>query len=150
MNINSLAGTGSVEFESNMTGPLNESVVLKIAGKNADGTEMATPFDLSDLDSWKQNSPAQSYDASALQVLYGGSGNIVMKGGNNQSAATVYAPNAGFHLQGHPGSVRVDPGQDDYERWQRQHSLRPPPLQRLLRRRPTDDRHLHLETLLSA
>ena len=108
LNINSLAGSGDVEFASNMTGPLNESVVIKIAGKNADGTDMATPFDLSELGSWKQNSPASSYDASALQIVYGGSGDIVMKGGNSQSAATIYAPNASFTFKGTQDLFRVD------------------------------------------
>ena len=99
VNINALNGGGSVEIEANMTGPLNEAVVLKIAGKNADGTDMVTPFDLSTM-SWKQNSPATSYDASALQIAYGGSANISMTGGSSQSAAMIYAPNASFTLQG--------------------------------------------------
>ena len=99
VNINALNGDGAVEIQANMTGPLNESVVLKIAGKNADGTDMVTPFDLSAM-SWKQNSAAQSYDASALQIAYGGTANISMKGGNTQSAAMIYAPNASFTLQG--------------------------------------------------
>ena len=48
---------------------------------------------------WKQNSPAESYDASALQVVYAGSGTIAMQG-NAQSALTVYAPNADYVLSG--------------------------------------------------
>ena len=99
VNINALNGSGDVEIQANMTGPLNEAVVLKIAGKNADGTDMVTPFDLSTM-SWKQNSAAASYDASALQIAYGGTANISMKGGNSQSAAMIYAPNASFTLQG--------------------------------------------------
>jgi hypothetical protein len=102
ININSLSGTGEIQVDANMTGSLNESVVIKVAGKNADGSESTVPFDLSAM-SWKQNSTvgANSYDASALQIIYGGSGTIYMKGsGNGQSAATIYAPNASFHLQG--------------------------------------------------
>ena len=99
ININSLNGAGNVEVAANMVSNTNQSVVLKIAGKNADGTEMTTPFDLSAM-SWKQNSPGNSYDASALQIVYGGSATISMKGGNSQSAATIYAPNATFELQG--------------------------------------------------
>lgn len=99
VNLNSLNGSGDVEINANMTGPLNESVVLKINGKNPDNTDMVTPFDLSTM-AWKQNSPAASYDASALQIVYGGTAEISMKGGNSQSAATIYAPNASFTLQG--------------------------------------------------
>jgi hypothetical protein len=99
VNINSLTGSGDVEISANLVSNTNESVVLKIAGKNADGTDMTTPFDLSTM-SWKQNSAASSYDASALQIVYGGPATISMKGGNSQSAATIYAPNANFTLQG--------------------------------------------------
>ena len=98
ININSLGGFGAVEVEANMVGNTNQSVVLKIAGMNADATEMTT-IDMSNL-TWKQNSPANSYDASALQIVYGGSGTVMMKGGNSQSAATIYAPNANFELLG--------------------------------------------------
>lgn len=101
VNLNSLvvSGGGRVEVEANMGAThANEAVVLKFAGKNADGTDMTTPFQLSDL-GWKQNSPNYSYDASSLQIVYGGTGQISMYG-NAQSAATIYAPNASFLLQG--------------------------------------------------
>jgi pyridoxal/pyridoxine/pyridoxamine kinase len=52
---------------------------------------------------WKQNASvnaANKYDASALQIVYGGTGTVYMDGGNNQSAATIYAPNANFILKG--------------------------------------------------
>jgi hypothetical protein len=99
VNINALNGSGEVEINANLTGSLNESVILKVAGLNADSTEMDLPFDLSTM-SWKQNSPTQSYDASALQIVYGGTKTISMQGGNSQSAAVIYAPNADFELQG--------------------------------------------------
>jgi hypothetical protein len=99
ININALNGSGDVEIAANMAGDNGEAVVLKIAGKNSDGTDMTTPFDLS-LMSWKQNSGVQSYNAAALQIAYGGTANISMKGGNSQSAAMIYAPNASFSLQG--------------------------------------------------
>jgi hypothetical protein len=105
VNVNSLTappsgGGGSVEIDANLTsGVTDQSVVLKIAGKNPDGSEMAVPFDFEGL-SWKQNSTAKSYDASALQIVYGGTQTIQMTGGNSQSAATVYAPNANFILKG--------------------------------------------------
>jgi hypothetical protein len=99
ININSLNVDGDLTF----TYANNDaSVIMQFAGKNADGTEMTTtPFNLSDLASWKQNKPSgHTYDASALQIVYGGSAPINMSGGNLQSAATIYAPNAAFSLQG--------------------------------------------------
>jgi hypothetical protein len=99
VNINSLAGTGEIQVQANMTTNNNEAVVLKVAGLNPDGSEMTTPFDLSQM-SWKQNTTNHKYDASTLQIVYGGSGTINMDGGNSQSAATIYAPNANFYLQG--------------------------------------------------
>jgi hypothetical protein len=106
VNVNSLTGSGNIQVDANIAGtgpggttPLDQSVVLKIAGKNADGTEMAIPLDFEGL-SWKQNSTAKSFDASALQIVYGGTQTIQMTGGNSQSAATVYAPNANFILKG--------------------------------------------------
>jgi Tfp pilus assembly protein PilX len=99
VNINSLSGDGDFEVNANLTGPLNEAVVLKVAGKNPDNTDMAVPFDLSQM-SWKQNSPNHNYDASALQIVYGGPATIAMEGGNSQSAVSIYAPNADFELQG--------------------------------------------------
>ena len=97
--INSMGGSGDLEFASNLTGPLNESVVLQLYGKEADGTtDLDVPMDLSSI-GWKQNSAAESYDASALQLVYGGSGSITLEG-NDQSAMTIYAPNADFVLSG--------------------------------------------------
>jgi len=106
LNVNSLTGSGNIEVDANLPGtgpsgstPTDQMVILKIAGKKADGTEMAVPMDFEGL-SWKQNSTARSYDASALQIVYGGTQTIQMTGGNSQSAATVYAPNANFILKG--------------------------------------------------
>ena len=110
VNLNSLSGSGEIQIQANMGATnLNESVVLKVAGKNPDGTDMAAPFDLSTM-SWKQNASvnaANKYDASAVQIVYGGPGTISLTG-NAQSAVTIYAPNAAFSLQGTPdlyGSV---------------------------------------------
>jgi hypothetical protein len=100
VNLNSLTGSGNVEIDANVAPTVtDQSVILKVAGKNPDGSEMAVPFDFEGL-SWKQNSTAKSYDASALQIVYGGTQTILMTGGNSQSAATVYAPNANFILKG--------------------------------------------------
>ena len=99
VNINSLTGNGTMEVNANTTGVNNESVILKISGKNPDGTEMTVPLDLETL-AWKQNAATTKYDASSLQIVYGGSATINMKNGNSQSAATIYAPNANFELKG--------------------------------------------------
>jgi len=107
VNINSLAGSGNIVFDS--LGSLNQAVVLKVAGKNpagvtnpslADPSDMLVAVDLASL-GWKQNAaaPADMYDAAAIQIVYPGTGTINMKG-NDQSAATVYAPNASFALTG--------------------------------------------------
>jgi hypothetical protein len=72
---------------------------MKVAGKNSDGTDMPTAVDLSAM-SWKQNTLSSNYDASTFQITYGCSQTIYMQGGNSQSAATIYAPNARFVLQG--------------------------------------------------
>jgi hypothetical protein len=98
VNLNSISGTGNVQFDYASN---NQMVILKIAGKNPDGSDMTTPFDFSQLNSWKQNKPSgANYDASALQIVYGGSQNIVMQGGNSQSGASIYAPSASFTLKG--------------------------------------------------
>jgi hypothetical protein len=103
ININSLDGSGNIELQANMGATNNnEAIVLKVAGKNTDGTDMAEPFNLEDM-GWKQNATtnaANKYDASALQIVYGGTGTINMDGGNSQSAAVIYAPNANFVLKG--------------------------------------------------
>jgi hypothetical protein len=100
VNINSLTGSGNIQVSANLVTDTGQSVVLKVAGKNADGTDMATPVDLASM-GWKQNAAgaAAKYDAAALQIVYPGTGTISMVG-NPQSAATIYAPNANFALQG--------------------------------------------------
>ncbi len=101
VNINSLTGSGNFEVDANLSGAGNEAVVLKVAGLNADGSEMPVALDLDTL-SWKQNSTVSQakYDASALQIVYGGHQTLNMNGGNAQSAAMIYAPNADFQLKG--------------------------------------------------
>jgi Tfp pilus assembly protein PilX len=98
--LNSLSGSGTVQIDANQTSPTqNQSVVMKVAGKNPDGTDMPIAFDLTAM-AWKQNTLSSNYDASTFQIDYGGSQIIQMQGGNSQSAATIYAPNARFILQG--------------------------------------------------
>ncbi len=100
VNINSLTGSGTVVVDTNTGATTNQAVVLKIAGKNPDGTDMATPIDLEST-GWKQNAAnGHQYDASAFQIVYGGTGTLNMDGGNAQTAASIYAPNATFYLKG--------------------------------------------------
>ena len=100
VNINSLVGNNN----SNITfdyATNSQQVILKVAGKMPDGTDMPVPFDLTQLNAWKQNKPSgANYDATALQIAYNGTANISMKGGNTADGATIYAPNATFTLQG--------------------------------------------------
>jgi hypothetical protein len=96
VNINSFGGAGNVTIKANKGATdVGESVVLKVAGKNPDGTDMASPFDLGD---WVIDSNFK-YDAATLQIAYGGSASFSMHG-NSTAAATIYAPNAAFNLQG--------------------------------------------------
>ena len=94
VNINSFSG--DVQINANL-GATNagESVVLKVYGKDASGNELANPFDLG---AWTLNSNFD-FDASTLQIVYGGHASLSM-GGNNSAAASIYAPNAAFSLHG--------------------------------------------------
>ena len=94
ININSLDGDIQINANQGAT-DAGESVVLKVAGKNSDGTDMSSPFSLG---SFSLNSNFK-YDAATLQIVYGGPSPISM-GGNDQAAAVIYAPNADFTLQG--------------------------------------------------
>lgn len=83
-----LTGNGRIVIDD---GP----VVIHIAGKNSDGTDMATPIDMhggGDL-------ATPSHDASQLQVIYGGGGTLKMRGGSD-AAMVLYAPNASADLRG--------------------------------------------------
>jgi len=100
VNINSLTGRGGVLIDANTGASSDQAVILKVAGKNTDGSDMTTPIDLEET-GWKQNAAnGRQYDASAFQLVYGGTGTINMDGGNAQTAAMIYAPNATFYLQG--------------------------------------------------
>jgi hypothetical protein len=96
--LNSFGGAGNVTIRANKgTGTdIGQSVVLKVAGKEADGvTDMAAPFALGD---WVIDSDF-AYDAANLQITYGGTASFSMHG-NDTAAATIYAPNAAFTLLG--------------------------------------------------
>src|SRR5262249_39714361 len=68
VNLNSLNGAGDIEVEANMGATnANESVVIRVAGKNPPGvtstlpdpTDMLVPFDLEAM-GWKQNATVNS------------------------------------------------------------------------------------------
>ena len=147
VNINSLGGSGNIEIAANVGGALNQAVVLKVAGKNPAGatSRAADPTDMVDADRPRRASggsrtplpPPTSTTRRRLQIVYPGTGTISMTG-NPQAAATIYAPNADVRAPGHCGLVRFRAGQEDRQRRQREHSLRPPPAVSVLRGRTAD------------
>ena len=101
MNSLSLAGGGNIAVKAASS---NQSVIVNFAGKNADGTDMATVIDFGGNGggSFMNNSTCTGcsvYDASMLQFVYGGTGAISLRG-NSGAAATTYAPNAAVTLTG--------------------------------------------------
>jgi hypothetical protein len=87
--LNSLKANGNVTLQVD-SGP----VVIRVNGKNADGTEIAVPIDLTGgavigLD----------YQPRNLQFVYGGEGTLKLNGGSSTSFL-VYAPNATVNLLG--------------------------------------------------
>ena len=146
ININSLTGSGDVEIEANTdAGDANESVVLKVAGKAADGvTELAVPFDLSQM-AWKQNSASQQLRRVGAPDRLRRLSRDQHEGRQQPVGRDDLRAQRGLHAAGHSGSVRVGTGQNGHQRRQRRHSLRPAPRDRLLGRRPPDGRQLHLE-----
>ncbi|MBI3490878.1 MAG: hypothetical protein HY047_03670 [Acidobacteria bacterium] len=94
----SLTGGSSIGVSATSTG---QSVVVDVVGKNPDGTDIATPIDFTGgtYTSVTGCATCSSYDASMLQIVYGGSGSINMTG-NSSAAAVFYAPNAAVTLTG--------------------------------------------------
>jgi Tfp pilus assembly protein PilX len=84
-NINSI---GNVNVTTGTSALGSSSVVINMAGKNTDGSQMANPFSLT-----SQTLVNPTMDASKLQILYAGTGSIDMHGGAN-AAMLLYAPNA--------------------------------------------------------
>lgn len=70
------------------------SVTINLVGRNSDGSQMADPFDTKG-----QAVVNSGMVASALQVLYAGTGTINMTGGSN-AAMVLYAPNAAVVTHG--------------------------------------------------
>jgi len=99
-NINSLSLQGQAEIAVQATSP-SQSVLVNVSGKNPDGSDIATPIDFAGgtFASVQGCGTCSNYDASMLQFLYGGTGNIVLTG-NSGAAATFYAPQANATVEG--------------------------------------------------
>jgi hypothetical protein len=69
-------------------------VIINIAGLNADGSTMATPVTVTG-----QGIVNTSFKSTDLQIVYGGTGEVKLAGGDN-TAAVVYAPNATSNITG--------------------------------------------------
>ncbi|HMF93868.1 MAG TPA: pilus assembly PilX N-terminal domain-containing protein [Vicinamibacterales bacterium] len=99
-NLNSLKLVGGSTIGVAATNP-SQGVVLGIIGKDPTGAAIASPVDLT---GGSQTAVAgcascSNYDASMLQMVYAGTGELKV-GGTNDSVMTVYAPNALFTLEG--------------------------------------------------
>jgi hypothetical protein len=98
-NVNSVLLNGGSSIGVSTTSA-TEGVIVNIAGKDAAGTVIATPVDFSGgMTATVDQNPltgcpaCSQYDASLLQFVYGGTGQLIL-GGNAQFTAAVYAPNA--------------------------------------------------------
>ena len=100
----------AVDRERKATIP-TQGVLVNVVGKNTDGTDIAMPIDFVGrlFRRGERLRRCSNYDASILQFVYGGTGEIKMKG-NSGAAATFYAPNAQWNSAG-LGSLRVDTGE---------------------------------------
>jgi hypothetical protein len=99
-NVNSIELQGGSTLGIAAASP-SEGVILGVVGKDPAGTAIAMPVDLT---GGSQTAvigcpTCSNYDASLLQMVYAGTGELKV-GGNNDSVMTVYAPNALFTLSG--------------------------------------------------
>ncbi len=100
-NFNSISLAGGSSIGASATGP-TQDVLVNIVGKNPDGTAIATPVDFTGgtyVSVTGCPTTCSNYDASMLQFIYGGTGEVKLTG-NTQAAATFYAPNAQITLSG--------------------------------------------------
>ncbi len=99
-NFNSISLTGGSTVGVSATSS-DQGVLVGIVGQNLDGSNIPTPLQLEGTSQTGLTGCAtcSAYDASLLQFLYGGTGEIKMTG-NTAMVATVYAPNALFTLGG--------------------------------------------------
>jgi hypothetical protein len=89
--INSIKALGNAALTIDDT---NGPVIIRVAGKAADGSELAIPIDLSG-----GSVVNDSLNPRSLQFVYGGTGAIKINGGND-TATLIYAPNATVSLLG--------------------------------------------------
>jgi hypothetical protein len=98
-NFNSISLDGTASLRAQATAN-TENVVVNVAGKNPDDSDMAVPIDFT---GGTYASPdcatCSNYDASILQIVYAGTGEVKMTG-NNDAAAVLYAPNAEITVSG--------------------------------------------------
>ena len=99
-NVNSIQLEGGSTISIKATSP-TEGVNLGIVGRTSAGVAIATPVDFTGGSQTAITGCAtcSNYDASMLQMIYAGTGELKV-GGNNNSVMTVYAPNALFTLSG--------------------------------------------------
>ena len=149
-NLNSISLSGGSEIKVSATAP-TQAVLVNIVGKNPDNTDIAMPVDMvgGTFAAVEGCATCSAFDASMLQFVYGGTGEIRMTG-NSGAATTIYAPDAEFNLQGTADLYRIGGGLDGQHSWNGQRPLRPPAVEGFLRRGPPDGRHLQLEALLAA
>jgi Tfp pilus assembly protein PilX len=100
VNFNSISLTGGSTIGISATSP-SQGALIGIIGKNPDGTGIAIPVDMrgGTYTGVTGCATCSQYDASMLQLLYAGTGDVEMTG-NSAAALTVYAPNALFTLSG--------------------------------------------------
>jgi hypothetical protein len=104
INVNSISLSGGSSVAIKATLP-SQGVILGVVGKNPDNSNIDTPIDFTggtytSPDTSALGCPTCSkYDASMLQMVYGGTGEIKLTG-NSGAAATFYAPNALVTLSG--------------------------------------------------
>jgi PilX N-terminal len=104
VNINSLDLTGGGQIGVKATNN-NQAVIFNLAGKNPDGSNMATVMDFGGnsggifTNDTSACASCSQYDASMMQFIYAGAGNVTFRG-NSAAAATVYAPNANVTFDG--------------------------------------------------
>ena len=103
VNINSLdlTGGGTIAVVASAS---NQSLLINLVGKNPDGSDMTTVMDFggSSGGHFANDSTCTGcsvFDASMLQFIYAGTGNVTFRG-TNSAAATFYAPNATVNFNG--------------------------------------------------
>jgi len=93
-NFNSISLAGGSTISVSATSP-SQGVLVDVVGKNPDGSAIATPMDLTggSYAAVTGCATCSNFDASMLQFIYAGTGELKFNG-NNSTAATFYAPNA--------------------------------------------------------